>query len=124
MERIYKLAANFNTVEFKPTREDLLEMVDYDSADVFYDENFNPQVVVEDNVLLERLLQREYDILTSISPVRPIAGKPQQVSIPPRTRTEPEKPTEGQIRWAKSKGIPNPESMTKQELWKLRQKYE
>jgi hypothetical protein len=122
MERIYKLAANFNTVEFKPTREDLLEMVDYDSADVFYDENFNPQVVVEDNVLLERLLQREYDILASISPVQPIAGKPQQVAA--SQRTVGDKPTDGQIRWAKSKGIPDPESMTKQELWKLRQKYE
>lgn len=122
MERIYKLAANFNTVEFKPTREDLLEMVNYDSADVFYDENFNPQVVVEDNVLLERLLQREYDILASISPVQPIAGKSQQGVN--QQRTVGDKPTEGQIQWAKRKGIPNPESMTKQELWKLRQKYE
>lgn len=113
MERTYKLAANFNTVELVDiTNEDLMEMLDWDT-EVTYNNSGEPQWEVEDDVLLARLLQKEYDILAGIKVVPP---QPTVASTEKAKKVEG--PSEKQIAWAKSLGMKNPEKATKKEVWK------
>ena len=113
MEKIYKLAANFNTVEFTVTEEDLMDVLDWDN-EVYYNNSDEPQWDVEDSELLKRVLQREYDILASIKVVN-IAPPIQTTKS---SKKAEDKPSEKQIEWAKNLGMKHPEKATKREVWK------
>lgn len=113
MNRHYKLAANFNTVEFEITNDDLLEVVDYENECV-YNEDDEPEIQVSDDVLIKRILQREYDTLASIKVVN-VAPDIKQV------KTE-EGPSQKMIEWATNLGMKNPEKRTKKEVWEFIQK--
>lgn len=117
MRRNYKLAANFNTVELLDINsEDLMEVLDWDT-EVYYNNSDEPQWDIEDDELLARLLQREYDILAGIKVV-----PPQPTSTSEQAK-KVEKPSEKQIAWAKNLGMKNPEKATKKEVWKYIQEH-
>ena len=131
MNRIYKLAANFNTVEFEISEDDILkeiksEEVEYDDEDediiaVDYDKDYD--IVFPDSAkenALKRILQREYDILASIKVVN-VAPAPKAVVDAPKAVVDAPKavdaPSEKQCDWARNLGMKNPEKKTKQEVW-------
>lgn len=119
MEKIYKLAANFNTVEIKDIKlQDLMDMLDWDN-EVSYDEFDEAQWDVPEEELIGRLLQREYDILAGIKVVN-YAPPAQGVKTPVK---EEEPASEKQIKWAKALGMKNPEKASKKEVWKYIQEH-
>ena len=112
MKRIYKLAANFNTVEFEITDDDILdeikpEELEYDDDDevVFTDE-------AKENAL-KRILQHDYDILASLK----------VVNIAPAPKVVADAPSEKQCEWARALGMKNPEKKTKKEVWRYIQSH-
>lgn len=112
--RKYKLAANFNTVELEFDNDELLSRAHDDEFG--FDEDGIPVLDVEEDVLLARLLQQEYDILASVKviapvPVNTVAAKPE------------DRPSEKQIEWAQNLGMKNPELRTKKEVWAFIQKH-
>lgn len=110
MERHYKLAANFNTVEFTITDDDLMSALNWET-EVRMDPDDIPCWDVADEELISRILQREYDILAG---VKCVPAQPKTTVI-----AEPvEKPSDKQIAWAKNLGMKNPEKASKQEVWK------
>ena len=116
MERVYKLACNYNVVEIKPDIMDLAEMLEeYENLDI-----------VSTEELLTRLLQREYDILASIqvtSSVTPI-NKPKAVPKPaPKKPESVEKPSPAQIEWAENLGMEDAKYRSKKEVWEYINKY-
>ena len=118
MTKTYKLAANFNTVEFNITEEDLMSVLDW-QTEVSYDENDCPTWEISEQELTKRVLQREYDILASIKVVN--VAPPVQGSKTPVKEEEPA--SEKQIKWAKSLGMKNPENASKKEVWLYIQKH-
>lgn len=115
MKRVYKLAANYNTVEFEVTQEDLKEVIDFDTeVDYIYEESVN---LISDEELIRRVLQKEYDILASIKVVNEApAPKVKAAAQPEKETADP--PTKKQCEWARALGMTNPEKKTKQEVWK------
>ena len=114
MKRAYKLAANFNTVEFEITNDDLLEACDFET-EVEYDEEHIPTVIVEDEVLIKRILQKEYDILASINVVNIAPPIKQAEKINP--------PSEKQAAYAESLGMKDAMKHDKKEVWAFIQKH-
>ena len=111
MTRNYKLAANFNTVEFTITEDDLLEVVT--PEELQYDEDHIVTYTVSDEELIKRILQREYDILASINVIN-IAPDIKQAKKP---AIEP--PSEKLAKWAESLGMKDPMSKSKKEVWEF-----
>lgn len=114
MTRNYKLAANFNTVEFQITDDEILdeikpEELEYDSDDevVFTDE-------AKENAL-KRILQHEYDILASIEVVNIAPPAKQAEKINP--------PSEKQAAFAESLGMKDAMKHDKNEVWAYIQKH-
>lgn len=121
MRRNYKLAANFNTVELVDINsEDLMEVLDWDT-EVYYNNSDEPQWDIEDEELLARLLQREYDILAGIKVVPPQPTSTTTTSS--NKKDKKDKPSEKQILWAKNLGMKNPEKSTSYEVSKYIQEH-
>ena len=97
MTRKYKLAHNFNTVEFEVTPE-VIEEYRLLLGDVFDEE-------LADNEVIELMLQKEYNTLASIKPK-------EAEKVVPRG----DAPSDAQIEWARNLGLKNPENYTKKEL--------
>lgn len=114
MKRAYKLAANFNTVEFEITNDDLLEACDFET-EVEYDEDQVPTITIEDEVLIKRILQREYDLLASINVVNIAPPIKQAEKINP--------PSEKQAAFAESLGMKDAMKHDKNEVWAYIQKH-
>lgn len=116
MKRVYKLAANFNTVEFELDEQDIFQyyMDNYESymwKEPEFDDDEGESVTwnVSEDVIIKAILQEEYDILASINVIN---------VAPPIKQAEPvEKPSEKQIEWAKALGMKNPEKASKKEVW-------
>lgn len=114
LARRYKLASNFNTVEFEITPEEFITVLQEDevgflaSGEAVWD--------VPDEELIKRVLQREYDILASIQGTD-VAPAPK----PKRPPTEPASPK--QIEWARNLGMKDPEKKSKSEVWGYIQKH-
>ena len=121
MKRIYKLAANYNTVEIELTEDDLLEGVDFDN-EVHYVDDDSPVFHISNEEMIRRVLQREYDILASIKVVNEApAPKVKAAAQPKKEAADP--PTKKQCEWARALGMTNPERKTKQEVWKYIQSH-
>lgn len=118
--RNYKLAANFNTVELTIDQDELMTVLDWDTEVYYPEDSDEPQWDIEDEVLITRVLQREYDILAGVKVVQPVAipVKGEKTGV-----KEEEKPSEKQIDWAKNLGMKNPEKSTKKEVWEYIQKH-
>lgn len=114
MKRAYKLAANFNTVEFEITNDDLLEACDFET-EVEYDEDQVPTITIEDEVLIKRILQREYDLLASINVVN--------IAPPIKQAEKADLPSEKQIAWAEDLGMKDAKKHTRKEVWAYIQKH-
>ena len=119
MKRVYKLAANYNTVEFEVTQEDLRKVVDFDTEVDYINEE--PVYLISDDELTRRILQREYDILSSIKVVNEAPAP--KVTTATQREKEADPPTKKQCEWARALGMANPERKTKQELWRYIQSH-
>lgn len=113
MTRNYKLAANFNTVEFEITDDDILQEIqpdelEYDqAAEVFFTDEAKENAI-------KRILQREYDILASVKVIN---------VAPPIKQAEPiDPPSEKMIRWAENLGMKDAAKRPKKEVWEFIQK--
>lgn len=111
MKRFYKLAANFNTVEFEITYDDLLAVCDFETEidEIEFEEDQIPKINVECEVLIKRILQREYDLLSSIN------VDMQAEKINP--------PSEKQAAWAEALGMKDAMKHDKKEVWAYIQKH-
>lgn len=120
MMRTYKLASQFNVVEFSPTDKDLLEMLESDEI-IFTEDGGTVLHDVPEETLLERLLQREYDILNSIK----VVPQTSVVRSGKQTKNESieEPPSEKQIEFAKRLGMKDPQKHSKKEVWEFIQKH-
>ena len=121
MKRIYKLAANYNTVEFEVTNDDLLDVVDFDN-EVHYEDDDSPVFHISKEEMIRRVLQREYDILASIKVVNE-APAPKVKAAAQSEKETADSPTKKQCEWARALGMTNPERKTKQEVWKYIQSH-
>jgi hypothetical protein len=113
MVRNYKLAANFNTVEFEITNEDLLEVLNQDEFELNEYGEYEHDVPEEE--LIKRVLQREYDILAGIKVVNIAPDIKQAKQIDP--------PSEKQAAFAESLGMKDPMKHSKKEVWEYIQKH-
>lgn len=114
MTRNYKLAANFNTVEFEITDNEILEEIQPDELE--YDED--DEVIFTDEAkdnALKRILQKEYDILASIKVVNIAPDIKQAKNINP--------PSEKQAAFAESLGMKDAMKHDKNEVWAYIQKH-
>lgn len=114
MKRAYKLAANFNTVEFEITDDEILEEIKPEELE--YDED--DEVVFTDAAkenALKRILQREYDLLASIDVVNIAPPIKQAAKINP--------PSEKQAAFAESLGMKDAMKHDKNEVWAYIQKH-
>lgn len=119
MMRNYKLASNFNVVEFTPTEKDLLEMLEPDEI-VFQDEEGSVFHEVPEETLLARLLQREYNIINSIKTAPQNANKPVERPRNKEQEYEPvDPPSKKQIEYAKLLGMKDAEKHSKKEVWEF-----
>lgn len=116
MIRNYKLAANFNTVEFEITEDDILAAAH--ECEVTQTNN-GEYVLTEYNVseeeLIKRILQKEYDILASIRVVNIAPDIKQAKQINP--------PSEKQAAWAEALGMKDAMKHDKREVWTYIQKH-
>ena len=110
MKRTYKLAYNFNTVELEFDEKEYVTVLEED--EMVLDEEGNLEYYdVEEADIIERILQREFDILTEIHQPAMLERQPQS------TKTAPaDPPSPAQIRWAKNLGMKNPEQYSRQEV--------
>lgn len=114
MNKTYKIAANFNTVEFSIGHDDLMEVTTDDDYIMTDDAEFI--LNVEETELIKRILQREYDVLASIKVVNVAPSiKPSAKEITP--------PSEKQAAWAESLGMKNPMQCDKKEVWEYIMKH-
>ena len=128
MRRVYKLAANFNAVEFVIEEEDLWEVAQ-DGEIIFLEEGspvLNPNIPEE--VFISRILQREYDIIAGIetvAPVKPVAAKEKTPTARQRKMGDLaiHAPSDSQVAFAKSLGMKNPEQHTRKEVWEYIQEH-
>ena len=114
MIRNYKLAANFNTVEFEITDDEILEEIK--PEELAYDDD--DEVVFTDEAkenALKRILQREYDLLASINVVNIAPPIKQAEKINP--------PSEKQAAFAESLGMKDAMKHDKKEVWAYIQKH-
>lgn len=110
IKRSYKLAYNFNTVELEFDEKEYVTVLEED--EMVLDEEGNLEYYdVEEIDIIERILQREFDILTEIHLPIPIERPPQGTKKP---QSDP--PSPAQIRWAKNLGMKNPENHSRQEV--------
>lgn len=114
MERHYKLAANFNTVEFTINDENILQVLDFEN-EAHYDEGGEFILDVAEDVLIKRILQKEYDILASIKVVNVAPDIKQAQPITP--------PSEKQAAWAEYLGMKDAMKHSKKEVWDYIQKH-
>ena len=114
MTRNYKLAANFNTVEFEITDDEVLEEIKPD--ELAYDED-DEVVFTEEakEAALKRILQHEYDLLASIEVVNIAPPIKQAEKINP--------PSEKQAAFAESLGMTDARKRDKKEVWAYIQKH-
>lgn len=114
MIRNYKLAANFNTVEFEITDNEILEEIQPEEFE--YDED-NEVVFTDEarNNALKRILQREYDTLASIRVVNIAPDIKQAKQITP--------PSEKQAAWAEALGMKDAMKHDRKEVWAFIQKH-
>lgn len=116
MKKVYKLAANFNTVTIVDVEpKDLQRFLDWET-EVEFHEDGTSEWDVSDDELLERLLQHEYDLLAGIKVVQTAPNTTAK-------EVEEEKPSERQCDWARSLGMKNPEKKSKKEVWKYIQEH-
>jgi hypothetical protein len=116
MIRNYKLAANFNTVEFEITDDMIIDALM--PAEIGYDEN--DELVFSDesaHAAIKRILQREYDMLASIKVIN-IAPDIKQAA---QKQVNP--PSEKQAAWAEALGMIDPMKHDKKEVWAFIQKH-
>ena len=116
MNKIYKLAANFNTVEFVVSDEEIERV----ARERFLDDSLFLELTegdeeirvteIEKDAALKFILQREYDFLSNINTV-----KPAQTIQTAEPKFEPA--SDKQIAWAKSLGMRNAEKSSKKEVW-------
>lgn len=115
MNRVYKLACNFNTVEVSDINyKDLLDVAHDD--EIIQDPETGEKYICPDvyeETLIARLLQREYDIVAEIKTANVIGvgAAPTKMAQAPA-----ERPSEKQIEWARNLGMKDPESHSKQEV--------
>lgn len=114
MIRTYKLAANFNTVEFELTDNEIFDEIK--PEELKYDED--DEVVFTDEAIdnaLKRILQREYDTLASIKVVNiaPDIKQAKQINAP----------SEKQAAWAEALGMKDARKRDKKEVWAYIQKH-
>lgn len=139
MKRVYRLACNFNVVEIAPEYEDLLDLVD--ETEIGLDEKNEEFIMVGEEELLRRLLQREYDILAAIeqkntvnavtprkAPSASGYGKPasrpkENPASRPKGNPAFERPSPAQIEWAENLGMEDAAHKSKKEVWEYIQKY-
>lgn len=108
MKKTYKLACNFNTVEISDiSTDDLLEVAKFDEVGP------GGEILVEDSVLMARLLQREYNIISEIQTANVIGVGAAPIK---QTQAPVEGPSERQIEWARNLGMDHPERHSKQEV--------
>lgn len=116
MIRNYKLAANFNTVEFEIKFEDLVQVATEDEYEFSDNEEYTLQELhVPEEELIKRILQREYDILASIKVVNIAPDIKQAKQINP--------PSEKQAKYAESLGMKDAMKHDKNEVWAYIQKH-
>jgi hypothetical protein len=111
MKKTYKLAHNFNTVEFELEDNDvILDSYVLPEEIVDYDENLVPVHNVDRDELVLRFLKKEYDILAQIAP----AAAPAATRAP----AEPFEPaSQSQISWAKNLGMADADKRSKREVF-------
>lgn len=117
MKRSYKLAANYNVVELEFCDEDLKELANEDEVMISTDDEgeYITIVTADEETLIKRLLQREYDILASIDVVNvPVVKKPPAPIDPP---------SDAQAAYAASLGMKDPKGHSKKEVWAYIQKH-
>lgn len=138
MTRTYKLASNFNTVEFTITDDDYFDYVSpiKIANEMAVEDGYPEEPILLYDEWLKIKLQEEYDILASIKPIEPINAprienkaptsplKPSGGPKIPLNNKKPstavfEAPTEAQISFAESLGIVNAAEYSKKELWAL-----
>ena len=114
MNRLYKLAANFNSVEFaisdEMIEEEARSFISVD--DDFFGDGEIGVTDAEKTAALSRILQREYDVIANIKVVGPVAPAK---SIAPNPEKVP--PSEKQAKWAEALGMKNPLNYDKAEVW-------
>lgn len=118
MKRSYKLAANYNVAEIEFDQEDLRALATADEIVFDYDDDAGEHFMrfdVDDETLIKRLLQREYDILASINVIN---AAPAIKNTPPV-----EKPSPKMIEWATNLGMKDAEKKSKGEVWAYIQKH-
>ena len=115
LARRYKLASNYNTVEFEITADEFITVLEEDEV-AFLPTTNEPVWDVPDDELIKRILQREFDILASIQGTD-IAPAPKAKKPP----AEPASPK--QIEWARNLGMKDPEKKSKSEVWAYIQKH-
>lgn len=120
MIRNYKLAANFNTVEFEITDDFIFQyyMENYDRhmwPEPVCDEDGEWTYECPKDVILKDILQTEYDILARIKVVNIAPDIKQAKQINP--------PSEKQAVWAENLGMKDPMNHDKKEVWAYIQKH-
>ena len=112
MNRTYKLACNFNTVEITNiTYKDLMSVAEFE--EIATDENGERFVIVDEEDLLIRLLQREYDIIAEVKTANVIGVGATPIK---QAQAPAEPPSEKQINWARNLGMVAPERHSRQEV--------
>lgn len=112
MNRTYKLACNFNTVEITDiSYEDLLEVANFE--EIGKAENGDRFAFVDEEALLTRLLQREYDIIAGVKTANVIGVGATPIK---QAQAPAEPPSEKQINWARNLGMVAPERHSRQEV--------
>ena len=114
MTRNYKLAANFNTVEFEITDDDVLDEIK--PEELAYDED--DEVIFTDEAkenALKRILQHEYDLLASINVVN--------IAPPIKQAEKIDPPSEKQAAFAEALGMKDAMKHDKNEVWAYIQKH-
>jgi hypothetical protein len=114
MTRNYKLAANFNTVEFTIDDENILQALDFEN-EAHYDEDGEAVLDVAEDVLIKRILQKEYDILASIDVIN--------VAPPIKQAEKIDPPSEKQAKFAEALGMKDAMKHDKKEVWAYIQKH-
>ena len=114
MTRNYKLAANFNTVEFEITDDEVLEEIK--PEELAYDDD--DEVVFTDEAkenALKRILQREHDLLASIDVIN--------IAPPIKQAEKIDPPSEKQAAFAEALGMKDAMKHDKSEVWAYIQKH-
>lgn len=118
MKRNYKLAANFNVVELTIDSEDYenyVNQIQFENENLI-EMGLDPMNILDEEMWIVRVLQREYDMLSAIKVVNPIAVKVQENTAKNKEIVQDDPPSQDQISYGLSLGLKNPEKMSKTEL--------